>query len=81
MPTWQHQQEINELKEEIKLLKQSKKQQHNPKTEMYRNNTNSESKSENTASVSHRGQQENIELMTVINFKRKLDFILTQEDK
>ena len=36
------QQEINELKEEIKLLKQSKKQQHHPKTEMYRNNTNLE---------------------------------------
>ena len=32
-----YQQEINELKEEIKLLKQSKKQQHDPKTEIYKN--------------------------------------------
>ena len=35
------QQEINELKENIKLLKQFKKQQHDLKTEMYRNNINS----------------------------------------
>ena len=31
-----YKQEINELKEEIKLLKQSKKQQHGPKIEMYK---------------------------------------------
>ena len=30
-----YQNEIIELKEEIKLLKQSKKQQHDPRTEMY----------------------------------------------
>ena len=51
------QHEINELKEEIKLLKQYKKRQHDPKTEMYRNNRNSESKNENTAYVSYLGQQ------------------------
>ena len=39
-----YQQEINELKKEIKLLNQSKKQQYDPKTEMYRNTINSESK-------------------------------------
>ena len=50
-----YQQEINELKEETKLLKQSKKQQHNPKTEIYKSNIISESKNENTASVSHGG--------------------------
>ena len=31
-----YKQEIDELKEEIKLLKQSKKQEHDPKTRMYR---------------------------------------------
>ena len=43
-----YQQEINELKEEIKLLKQSTKQQRNPKTGIYRNNTVSESQFLNT---------------------------------
>ena len=33
-----YQQEINELEKEIKLLKQSKKEQHNPKTEIYKSN-------------------------------------------
>ena len=63
-----YQQEIHELKEYIKLLKQSRKQQHDPKTEIFRNNINSESKEENTASKSHRGQQENVKLITVVNF-------------
>ena len=31
--------EIDELKEGIKLLKQSKKQEHDPKTRMYRETT------------------------------------------
>ena len=65
---YKYQQEINELKEELKLLKQSKKHQHNPKTEMYRNNINSESKNKNTFSVSQGSQQENVQLITVINF-------------
>lgn len=39
-----YQQDINKLKEEIKLLKQSKSQQHHSKTGMYRNNTNSKPK-------------------------------------
>ena len=75
------------------MLKQFKKQQLDPKTEMYRNNTNSESKSKNMASVSHGGQQENVKLITVISFieqtmktlsnyreqlKTQLDFNLTQ---
>ena len=91
-----YQQEINELREEIKLLKQSKKQRHDPKTEIYKNNIISESKAENTASVSHGGQQENVLLITVINFieqtmktfsdygerlKTQLDYNLTQQDK
>ena len=42
-----YQQEINERKEEMKLLEQSKKQQHYTK-----NNIISESKNEDTASVS-----------------------------
>ena len=62
------QQEINELKKEIKLLKQSKKQQYDPKTEMYRNTINSESKNGNTPSVSHGDQQKDVELITIINF-------------
>ena len=68
------------------------KQQHDPKTEMYRNNMNSESRNETTASVSH-GY---IELITVISFiertmktlsnheeqlKTQLDFNFTQQDK
>ena len=78
------------------MLKQSKKQQHDPQTEMYRNNINSESKNENTASLSQGGQQEYVELITVISFieqtmktlsnyleqlKTQLDFNLTQQDK
>ena len=91
-----YQQELNELKEEIKMLKQSKKQQHDPKTEIYKNNIILESKNENTASVSHGGPQGNVQLITVINFivqtmktlpnygkqmKAQLDFNLTQQDK
>ena len=63
-----YQPEIKKLKEEIKLLKQSKKQQLDPKTEMCRNNIKSELKNENTASVTHGGKQENVELISVINF-------------
>ena len=90
-----YRQEIKEFKEEVKFLKQSKKEQHDPKTEMYRNNINS-GKNENAASVFHGGRQENFELKTVINFtektvetfsnyreqlKTQLDFNLTQQDK
>ena len=50
------------------MLKQSKKQQYNPKTEMSGNNINLELKNENMASVSHVGQQKNVELITIINF-------------
>ena len=53
------------------MLKQSKKQQYDPKTEMYGNNINLELKNENMASVSHVGQQKNVELITVINFIEK----------
>ena len=78
------------------MLKQSKKQQHDPKTEMYKNNIISESKNQNTAPVSHRSQQENAQLITVINIKEQtmktlsnygeqlktqLDYNLTQQDK
>ena len=78
------------------MLKQSKKQQHDPKTEMYKNNIISESKNQNTAPVSHRSQQENVQLITVINIKEQtmktlsnygeqlktqLDYNLTQQDK
>ena len=64
-------QETDELKEEIKVLKQSKKHQHNPKTEIYKNNIISESKNEKAASVSHEEQQENVQLITVINLWNK----------
>ena len=89
-------QEINELKEEIKLLKQSKKQLHDPNTEMYKSNIISESKNKSTASVSHGGQQVNVQLITIINFieqtmktlsnyeeqsETQLEFNLTQQDK
>ena len=53
------------------MLKQSKKQQCDPKTEMYGNNINLELKNENMASVSHVCQQKNVELITVINFIEK----------
>ena len=91
-----YQQEINELEDEIKVLKQSKKQQRDPKREIYKNNIISKSKNENTTSVCHGGQQENVQLITVINFteqtmktlwnygeklKTQLDFNLTQQDK
>ena len=66
-----YQQEINETKQEIKLLKQPKKQQYDPKTEMDKNNIKSESRNENMASVSHGSQQENVELITVISFIEK----------
>ena len=46
-----YQQEINELEDEIKVLKQSKKQQRDPKREKYKSNIISKSKNENTASV------------------------------
>ena len=90
------QQETNELKENIKLLKQFKKQQHDLKTEMYRNNINSGSEKQKTVSVPHGGQQENVELITVISFigqsiktlsnygkrvKTQLDFNLTHQYK
>ena len=80
----------------MKLVKQYKKQQYDPKTEMYRNNTNLESKNENMASESHVSQQKNVELITVINFiqqtmralsncgeqlKTQLNLNLTQQDK
>ena len=76
------------------MLKQSKKQQHDPKTEMYKNNIISESKNQNTAPVSHRRQQEHVQLITVINIieqtmktlsnygeqlKTQLDYNLTQQ--
>ena len=92
----EYQQEINELEDEIKVLKQSKKQQRDPKREIYKNNIISKSKNENTTSVCHGGQQENVQLITVINFteqtmktlwnygeqlKTQLDFNLTQQDK
>ena len=58
----EYQQQINELKEEIKLLKQSKKQQRDPKKESYKNNIISESKNKNATSVSHGSQQESVQL-------------------
>ena len=45
------------------MLKQSKKQQHDPKSEMYRSNIKSESKKRENGD-----QQENVEVITVINF-------------
>ena len=63
---------------------------------MYRNNTNSKSKNENTASAFHGGQQKTVELINVTNviekamkiltnygeqLKTQLDFNLTQKDK
>ena len=45
------------------MLKESKKKQHDPKKEIYINNINSDSENENTASASHRGQQENVQLI------------------
>ena len=50
---------------------------------MYRNKINSESKNENTVSVSHGGQQESVKLITNIKFieqtiNKKLNFVPTQ---
>ena len=85
------QQEINELKRRNKIAEQSKKQQHDPKSEMYKKH-NFEIKKKNTASVSHGGQQESVQLIVIINLieqtmktlsnygeqlKTQLDFNLT----
>ena len=51
-----YQQEIDEVKEDIKLLKQPKKYQHNLKTEISKNNIILESKNNNSASMSRGGQ-------------------------
>ena len=90
-----YQQEINELRYEIKWLKQSKKQQYDLKTDTYRSKINSESKNEIMASVFHGCEQENVELITVTSFiektmktlanygeqlKIQLDFNLTQQE-
>ena len=53
------------------MLKQSKKQEHDPKIEMYESNIISESKNKNTTSVSHGEQEENVQLITVISFKER----------
>ena len=51
---------VNEFQqEEKKLLKQSKKQQHDPKTEMFKKKIIPELKNENTTSVSLWREQEN----------------------
>ena len=78
------------------MLKQSKKQQYDPKTEIYRNNINLESKNENMASVSQVSQQKKVSLITAFNFiqqtmralsncgeqlKMQLNLNLTQQDK
>ena len=93
---YKYQQEIKQLKEELKLLKQTKNNHQDETKEIETSNTRADSKNEFQASVSHRGQEENIELINVINFieqtmatlssyrkrlKTKLDFNLTQQDK
>ena len=67
-----YQQEINKLKEEIKLLKQSNKHQHDPKLKISRNNINLKLKNENLTSVFHDSQQENVELITIISLSEQI---------
>ena len=97
MPSnYKYAQEIKQLKEEIKLLKQTKDNHQEETKEMKTSNTGANSKKEFQVSVSYGGQEENIELINVINFieqtmvtlsnqrkrlKTQLDFNLTQKDK
>ena len=93
---YKYQQEIKQLKEEIKLLKQTESNHLEETKELKTSNTCANSKNEFQVSVSHGGQEENIELINVINFieqtmatlssygkrlKTQLDFNLTQQDK
>ena len=55
-----YKQETDELKEEIKLLKQSKKQEHDPKTRMYRETTPIWNKKTRTQSLSLMGTNKKI---------------------
>ena len=86
-------QETDELKEEIKVLKQSKKHQHNPKTEIYKNNIISEIKKREGGLCVSRGttrkcptnhchQLMEQTMKTLSNYgeqlKTQLDFDLTQ---
>ena len=56
------------FKEEIKPLKQTKSNHQEEKKEIKTSNACANSKNEFHASVSHGGQEENIELINVINF-------------
>ena len=67
-----YQQETNKLREEIKLLKQSNKHQHDPKLKISRNNINLKLKNENLTSVFHDSQQENVELITIISLSEQI---------
>ena len=93
---YKYQQEIKQLKEEIKLLKQTKNNHQEGTKEIKTSHARANSKNEFQASVSHGGQEENIELINVKNFaeqtmttlssygkrlKTQLDFNLTQRDK
>ena len=94
--SYKYQQEIKQLKEEIKLLKQTKNNHQEETKEIKTSNRCANSKNEFQASVSRGGQEENIELINLINFieqtmtslssygkrlKTQLDFNLTQQDK
>ena len=68
MTNYKYQQEINQLKEEIKLLKLTKKNHQEEARETKTLNTRSNSKNEFQAFVSHGGQEENIKLINIINF-------------
>ena len=66
-----HKRKVNELQEEIKKLKHLQEtlieHTHVNTTETSASKSKGNSKNENTASVSNRGQQENIKLFTVVN--------------
>ena len=80
---YKYQQEIKQLKKEIKLLKQRKNNHQEETKEIKTSNTRANSKNELQASTSHGGQEKNIELVNVIklDLKAQLDFNLTHQGK
>lgn len=63
-----YEREIKKLKEERKLLERSKKQQEKSPTDANTYHISANLKNEDMVFVNHGGQQENIELITVIIF-------------
>ena len=81
LTNYKYQQEINQLKEEIKLLKQTKNNHQKEARETKTSNTRSNSKNGFQASVSHLVQEENIKLLNIINFIEQTMATLSSHEK